>query len=248
VPSKSKMTSFSIHGFRPGDGRFAIWILSASKHTKGIRRNRSERRRDAFGYPGFHMLKRICVFCGSSMGARASYAAAAENLARHLVASGIAIVYGGANRGLMGRLADTALEAGGEVIGVMPRSLVEKEVAHAGLSKLYVVSSMHERKAQMAELSDAFIALPGGYGTLEEFCEVLTWTQLGLHRKPCGILNVDGYYDRLLALFDHAVNEQFVKPVHQRMVIADAREESLLRRLMEHQSPEVAKWFDREET
>src|SRR5579872_2693044 len=168
------------------------------------------------------MSKRICVFCGSSPGSRPSYAAAATSLGRHLAASGVAIVYGGGKVGLMGALADAALAAGGEVIGIMPRSLVEKEISHRGLSDLRVVSSMHERKALMADLADAFIAMPGGYGTFEEFCEVLTWTQLGLQRKPCGILNTDGYYDQLLALFDHAVGEQFVKPVHREMVIADS--------------------------
>jgi len=145
----------------------------------------------------------------------------------------------------MGTLADVALEAGGEVIGVMPRSLVEKEVSHPGLSDLRVVGSMHERKAQMAELSDAFIALPGGYGTLEEFCEVLTWTQLGLQRKPCGILNVDGYYDQLLSLFDHAEKEQFLKPVHRRIVLSDSHPETLVTRLLEHQPPLEDKWIDR---
>ena len=148
----------------------------------------------------------------------------------------------------MGKLADAALKAGGEVIGVMPRSLVEKEVSHSGLSDLRVVGSMHERKAQMAELSDAFIALPGGYGTFEEFCEVLTWTQLGLQRKPCGILNTEGYYDQLLALFDHAMDEHFLKPVHRRIVLSDSRPESLVRRLLECEPPLVDKWIDPKQT
>src|SRR5512139_4121822 len=174
------------------------------------------------------MIGRICVFCGSSLGARESYAAAAESLARCLVANRIGIVYGGAKVGLMGKLADAALEAGGEVIGIIPQTLVDKEVSHARISDLRIVQSMHERKAQMAELSDAFIALPGGYGTFEEFCEILTWTQLGLQRKPCGILNVEGYYDRLLSLFDHAVTERFLKPEHRRMVLSDNCPESLV--------------------
>jgi uncharacterized protein (TIGR00730 family) len=186
----------------------------------------------------------MCVFCGSSSGARDSYAAAATSLARHLVANRIAIVYGGGKVGLMGKLADAALEAGGEVIGVMPRLLVEKEIAHSRLSDLRVVGSMHERKAQMAELSDAFIALPGGYGTIEEFCEILTWTQLGLQRKPCGILNTDGYYDRLLSLFDHAIAEQFLKPVHRRIVISDHRPDCLVSRLLEYEPPLLDKWID----
>jgi len=193
-------------------------------------------------------IKRVCVFCGSSPGARPAYAAAAVALARCLVARGITIVYGGGNVGLMGILADTARAAGGEVIGVIPRGLVAKEVAHTELPDLRVVESMHERKALMADLSDAFIAMPGGYGTFEEFCEILTWTQLGLQRKPCGILNVEGYYDHLLQMFDHAVAEQFVKPVHREMFIADAKPDALLERLLAHHLPMVAKWLGRAET
>jgi hypothetical protein len=194
------------------------------------------------------MVRRICVFCGSSPGADPCYAAAATALAQRLVANRISIVYGGGRTGLMGALADAALDAGGEIVGIMPQSLVEKEVAHRRLSDLRVVGSMHERKALMAELSDAFIALPGGYGTFEEFCEVLTWTQLGLQRKPCGILNVAGYYDRLLALFDYAVAEQFLKPVHRAMVISDDDPGSLIVRLLEHELPQADKWIDRTQT
>ena len=193
------------------------------------------------------MTRRICVFCGSSPGARRSYADAATSLARYLAGKEIAVVYGGGNVGLMGTLADAVLEAGGDIIGVIPQSLVGKELSHAGLSDLRVVGSMHERKALMAELSDAFIALPGGYGTFEEFCEVLTWTQLGLHRKPCGILNVEGYYDPLLALFDHAAAEQFVKPIHRRLVVSESQPEALVTRLLEYDVPMVAKWIDREQ-
>ena len=169
-------------------------------------------------------------------------------LAEHLVSNRISIVYGGGNVGLMGVLADAVLALGGEVIGVIPRSLVQKEVAHTGLTDLRVVDSMHQRKALMAELSDAFIALPGGYGTFEEFCEVLTWTQLGLQRKPCGILNVDGYFDPLLKLFDHAVAEQFLKPVHRGLVIADDNAESLVARLNDCEVPLVNKWIGGKET
>jgi uncharacterized protein (TIGR00730 family) len=193
-------------------------------------------------------IKRICVFCGSSPGGRREYAAAAETVARLLVANGIAIVYGGGNVGLMGILADTARSAGGEVIGIIPHSLMAKELAHNGLSDLRVVDSMHERKALMAELSDAFIALPGGYGTFEEFCEVLTWTQLGLQRKPCGILNVAGYYDHLLKLFDHAVAERFLKPEHRGIVISDTDPGSLIHRLLSHHPAVVEKWIDRKQT
>jgi uncharacterized protein (TIGR00730 family) len=191
------------------------------------------------------MARRICVFCGSSSGARQCYLAAATSLAKLLVARGISIVYGGSKVGLMGALADAALDAGGEVIGVIPRALIAKEVAHRRLSDLRVTESMHERKALMAELSDAFIALPGGYGTFEEFCEVLTWTQLGLQLKPCGILNVEGYYDHLLRLFDHAVAEQFLKPAHRQMVVADSDPESLIHRLLEQEVPQVDKWIGR---
>jgi uncharacterized protein (TIGR00730 family) len=178
------------------------------------------------------MPKRICVFCGSSPGIRPSYAAAAVALARVLVANDIAIVYGGGNSGLMGVLADTALELGGEITGIIPRGLVEKEAAHSRLPDLRIVESMHERKALMARLSDAFIALPGGYGTFEEFCEILTWTQLGIQRKPCGLLNVDRYYDPLLRLFDHAVAERFVKPEHRAIVVSETVAETLVARLL----------------
>jgi uncharacterized protein (TIGR00730 family) len=195
-----------------------------------------------------HMARRICVFCGSNLGARPSYAHAATALARHLTSQGIGVVYGGGNVGLMGCLADAALEAGGDVIGVIPRSLVEKEVSHQGLADLRIVGSMHDRKALMAELSDGFIALPGGFGTFEEFCEILTWSQLGLHRKPCGLLNVDGYYDSLLALFDHAVSEQLLKPAHRKIVISDTDPASLVQRLLACEMPSVDKWILREQS
>jgi uncharacterized protein (TIGR00730 family) len=194
------------------------------------------------------MIKRVCVFCGSSPGARPAYAAAAAALARSLVDRGLTIVYGGGNVGLMGVLADAARAAGGEVIGVIPKPLVAKELAHTQLSDLRIVESMHERKALMADLADAFIAMPGGYGTFEEFCEILTWTQLGLQRKPCGILNIEGYYDHLLQMFDHAVAEQFVKPVHRVMFIAEREPESLVGKLLNFRVPAVDKWLGREET
>jgi uncharacterized protein (TIGR00730 family) len=189
------------------------------------------------------MTKRFCVFCGSSLGSRPVYASAATLLAKHLVANNVSIVYGGGKVGLMGVLADAALGAGGEVIGVIPRSLVAKEIAHPGLSELRVVDSMHARKALMAQLSDAFIALPGGYGTFDEFCEVLTWTQLGLQHKPCGILNVEGYYDHLLQLFDQALAQQFLKPTHREMVISDSSVESLVARLLKCAVPREDKWI-----
>jgi hypothetical protein len=194
------------------------------------------------------MAQRICVFCGSSPGAREDYTAAAKNLAEVLVARNIGIVYGGGNTGLMAAVANTAMARGGEVIGVMPRAMVEKERANRGVTELRIVGSMHERKALMSQLSDAFIALPGGYGTFEEFCEVLTWTQLGLQRKPCGILNVAGYYDRLLDLFDHAVAEKFVKPQHREMVISGPDPESLINRLLGENVVYTDKWVNLLET
>ena len=179
------------------------------------------------------MLKRICVFCGSSPGADPAYPAAATALAMHLAGSGIGIVYGGSSLGLMGLVANAALARGGEVIGVIPRAMEAREIAHLGLSELRVVESMHERKALMAKLSDAFIALPGGFGTFDELCEILTWTQLGLQRGPCGILNIKGYYDHLLKMFDHATAEGFIKPVHRRMVMSDDDPAALVNRLLE---------------
>ena len=188
------------------------------------------------------MVKRICVFCGSSTGGRTAYADAAASLAKHLADRNITIVYGGSRVGLMGILADAALAAGGQVIGVIPRTLVAKEVAHTGLSDLRVVDSMHERKALMADLSDAFIAMPGGFGTFDEFCEILTWTQLGLQRGPCGLLNVEGYYDLLLQMFDRAETDLFIKPEHRRMVISECQPESLVTRLLISTTPSVEKW------
>jgi len=172
-----------------------------------------------------------CVFCGSNRGVNPRYAAAAAELARCLASAGIGIVYGGGKVGLMGVLADATIEQGGQIIGVIPRMLVDREIAHPGLTELRIVGSMHERKALMADLSDAFIAMPGGYGTLDEFCEILTWTPLGLQRKPIGMLNVDGYFDRLLSLFDHAVTEQFVKSKHRDMIVTDDHPESLIARM-----------------
>lgn len=191
-------------------------------------------------------MKRICVFCGSSSGSRPEYRAAAEELGAELVRRSIGLVYGGGNVGLMGVIADAVLDAGGEVVGVIPENLVTKEVGHKGLTKLHVVRSMHERKALMADLSDAFIALPGGFGTLEEFCEIVTWSQLGLHTKPCGILNVQGYYSPLLAMFDHAVKERFLKLENRALVLAQDSVSELLRALEDWHPLRVEKWLDRE--
>jgi uncharacterized protein (TIGR00730 family) len=190
-------------------------------------------------------MRRLCVFAGSSSGARPEYRAAAGELGRALAARGIGVVYGGARVGLMGVLADAALAAGGEVVGVIPAALVAKEVAHTGLSDLRVVGSMHQRKALMSDLADAFIALPGGWGTLEELFEVLTWAQLGLHRKPCGILNVHGYFDGLLAFLSHTIGEGFVRHEYAAMVTVAATPDALLDRLVSSSPPAVEKWLDR---
>lgn len=191
-------------------------------------------------------MKRLCVFCGSSPGAEPAYAQAARKLGSILAKSGIGLVYGGASVGLMGEIANSAMQARGEVIGVIPRSLVEKEVAHGGLTDLRVVDSMHQRKALMAELSDGFIAMPGGLGTLEEFFEVLTWAQLGMHTKPCGLLNVGNFYDRLLAFLDHAAEQRFIKPVHRASVLVADSPERLLAEFEMYRAPLVEKWIDRE--
>ncbi|MGC4115101.1 MAG: TIGR00730 family Rossman fold protein [Myxococcales bacterium] len=188
-------------------------------------------------------MHHVCVFCGSSRGSRPEYAEAATSLARALARRGLGLVYGGGNVGLMGLLADAMLAAGGEVIGVIPQALKDKELGHAGLTRLHVVGSMHERKAMMASLSDAFVALPGGFGTFEELCEMLTWTQLGLQHKPCGLLDVAGFYDGLLALFDRAVAEQFVRPDHRSMVLTSADPDTLLDQMGAWQPPTVPKWI-----
>jgi len=181
------------------------------------------------------------VFCGSNLGNKRSYQQAAQAVGKLLGKTGIELVYGGANVGLMGALADACLEEGGRVIGVIPYHLVEREIAHAGLTELRVVDSMHERKFLMADLSDAFIALPGGYGTWEEFCEVLTWSQLGIQLKACALLNVDGFYDPLLAMADKAVAEGFLQHVHRDMLLADDNHSRLLDRLSGYSVPFVEK-------
>ncbi|MFI5396053.1 MAG: TIGR00730 family Rossman fold protein [Candidatus Binatia bacterium] len=193
-------------------------------------------------------MRRVCIFCGSNNGARSVYVDAARAMGTALARRRVGLVYGGGRVGLMGVVADAVMTGGGEVIGVIPEALVAKEVAHEGLPDLRVVGSMHERKALMTELADAFVALPGGYGTLEEFCEVVTWAQLGLHRKPCGLLNVGGFYDRLLALFDHAVAEHFVRPAHRSLVLEERDPERLLDLLAGYQPLALEKWIDRDET
>ena len=191
---------------------------------------------------------RMCVFCGSSTGLNPAFAEHARVLGLELARHRIGVVYGGGNVGLMGVLADAVLEAGGDIIGVIPHGLVARELAHLGVTKLHVVNSMHERKALMARLSDAFIAMPGGFGTLEEFCEAVTWTQLGVHAKPCGLLNVAGFYDALLAFFDHALGEQFLRPTHSEIVVADPDPVALVERLLKWTPPTVARWVAADET
>src|SRR5260370_10883040 len=189
------------------------------------------------------MLRRICVFCGSSSGTARAYQQAAQAAGQLLCRRGLELVYGGGNVGLMGAVANACLNDGGRVIGVIPQALADKEVAHTGLTELRVVSSMHERKSVMADLSDAFLSLPGGYGTWEEFFEVLTWSQLGIQRKACGILNVDGYYDPLLEMADRAMSEGFVREVHRDLLLSDADPERLLDRLSSYAPPTVDKWI-----
>ncbi len=193
-------------------------------------------------------IKRICVYCGSNSGSRPAYAEAARKLGTLLARRGIELVYGGGRVGLMGVIADATLAANGRVIGVIPEALVAREVAHLKLKDLRVVGSMHERKALMVDLADAFIAMPGGFGTLEEFSEVLTWAQLGLHRKPHGLLNVEGFYDSLLSFFDHAVAANFIRPAHRALVVAENDPERLLDALAQTVPPNLDKWIDREET
>src|SRR5882672_3856567 len=193
-------------------------------------------------------MKHICVFAGSNCGARDEYRAVAQELGCTLAQREVGLIYGGARVGLMGAVADAVLAARGHVTGIIPEALVAKEVAHTGLSELRVVKSMHERKAMMADLSDGFVALPGGWGTLEEFFEVLTWGQLGLHRKPCGLLNIHGYFDGLLSFAEHCVVEGFVKREHRSMISVSNSPNELIDGLAAYKAPLVKKWIDRAET
>ncbi|HEY6088649.1 MAG TPA: TIGR00730 family Rossman fold protein [Gemmatimonadaceae bacterium] len=189
-------------------------------------------------------IRRLAIFCGSNPGARPEYMEAARSLGRLLSQRGIGIVYGGSNVGLMSALADTMLDEGGDIIGVIPSMLVQREVANTALSDLRIVDSMHERKAVMAELADGFVALPGGIGTLEEFFEIWTWGQLGMHEKPCGLLNVAGYFDPLLEFLDRAVAEKFVRDVHRQMVVVESEPAALLARFEAYEPPRVVKWIN----
>ena len=190
--------------------------------------------------------QRLCVFCGSSPGSKPEYTDVAVELAREMVARKIRLVYGGGNVGLMGTIAQTTLDEGGEVIGVIPQSLVDKEVAHTGLSTLHVVSSMHERKAKMAELADGFIALPGGLGTMEELFEVATWAQLGFHQKPLILLDVQGYYGALCDFLDQCVQSRFLKPDHRALIHRCTNVGDAFAYLSGFEPIEISKWIDRE--
>lgn len=181
-------------------------------------------------------IKSLCVFCGSSPGAKPDYIASSEQLAQSMAEQQLSLVYGGAHVGIMGALADRLMALGGKVVGVIPEALVEMEVAHQGLTELHVVADMHERKAKMAELSDGFISLPGGLGTLEEMFEVLTWSQLGLHGKPCGLLNVAGFYDDLLRFLDNACSEAFMLPHHRALLMAETDPDNLIGRMKAYEA------------
>lgn len=193
-------------------------------------------------------IGRLCVFCGSSDGTRPQYLEAAEAVGRALARRRIGLVYGGGRRGVMGALADAALLGGGEVIGIIPAPLATKEIAHHGVTELRVVDSMHQRKAMMADLADGFVALPGGFGTYEELFEVITWSQLGIHAKPCGLLNVAGYFDPLIELMDHAMTEGFVRTDHRTMVLLERDIDRLIDHMAAYESPVVEKWITRRQT
>lgn len=189
---------------------------------------------------------RFCVFCGSSVGARPAYAATAQELGELMARRGIGLVFGGGRVGLMGTIADTVLAHGGEAIGVIPDGLMRREIGHRGVTKLHVVNTMHQRKAMMADISDAFIALPGGYGTLEEFAEIVTWSQLGIQRKPCALLNVEGYWDGLLAVVDHAVREDFVRPENRQLILVGNTPAEVLDQITSWKPPmHVEEWLDK---
>jgi len=192
-------------------------------------------------------IRRLCVFCGSSHGADPAFAEAARSFGALLARERITLVYGGGNVGLMGVIADATLAGGGQVIGVIPHGLEQKELAHRGLTELHVVGSMHERKAMMADLSDGFVAMPGGLGTFEEILEIITWAQLGIHRKPCGFLNVRGYYDKLMEFLDYAVEQKLFKPEHRGMILVEREPEAMLRAARGYEATVVEKWIGRGE-
>ena len=184
-------------------------------------------------------MKNVCVFCASAVGANPAFAHMASRVGKLLAGQGLGLVYGGGNIGLMGVVADAALAAGGRVVGVIPKALEEKELAHRGLTEQHVVGSMHERKQRMVELSDGFIALPGGWGTFDELCEAMTWAQLGIHFKPVGLVNVAGYFDGFLMQLDHAERERLIKPQYRRMLLAATDPEILLEEMRTYRSPKA---------
>jgi uncharacterized protein (TIGR00730 family) len=188
-------------------------------------------------------LRSLCVFCGSQSGSDPGYTHAARGVGRLLAVRGIRLVYGGGHVGMMGAIAEAALQAGGEVIGVIPEGLRRRELAHEALTQLVVTHTMHERKQRMADLSDGFIALPGGFGTFEEFCEIVTWAQLGLHEKPCGLLNLRGYYDPMLAMFDRALQEGFLKPAYRSLVLTHVEPAALLGLMQAWAPPPLEQWL-----
>ncbi len=193
-------------------------------------------------------MKSICVYCGSAPGRLEAYSNLARDLAESLVKRNLRLIYGGASVGIMGKVADHVLQLGGQVIGVIPHALSHKEIAHQKLTELHVTRSMHERKTLMAELADGFIALPGGLGTLEEIFEIWTWAQLGLHKKPCGMLNVEGYFDSLIEFLDHATEEQFVKRPHRSILIVESSPETMLDRFAGYTPPMLQRWIGATET
>jgi uncharacterized protein (TIGR00730 family) len=193
------------------------------------------------------VIQALCVFCGANYGKRPSYREAALRVGEALAQRGITLVYGGGNVGLMGALADACLGARGRVVGVIPRALAEKEIAHRNISEMHVVGSMHERKALMADLADAFLTLPGGFGTWDEFCEALTWSQLGLQKKACAFLNIEGYYDALLAMAERAAEDGFIRAEHRELLLVDTEPERIIDRLQTYEVPYVPKWVDRKQ-
>ena len=192
-------------------------------------------------------MKRICVYCGSSYGKLPAYTEAAKALGHAMTEQGIGLVYGGASVGIMGVIADAVLEGGGEVLGVIPQAIADKEIAHTGLTELKVVANMHERKAMMAEDSDGFIALPGGLGTMEELFEVWTWAQLGFHQKPCGLMNIAGYYDHLTAFIEHAVDQEYVKSAHQQALLVAKDPKDMLEQMANYKATPGGKWIGRDD-
>ena len=195
--------------------------------------------------PSPNIIRSLCLYCGSSPGANPLYAQAAHDFGGTLARRGIGLVYGGGSVGLMGVAADACLAAGGKVIGVIPQLLMDKEVGHKGLTEMHVVANMHERKAMMTELADGFIALPGGYGTMDELFEALTWLQLGYHAKPVGLLNVNGFYDHLIAFLDHARDERYLRPMHRESLSVDADLDALIDKMRAAEAPDTSKWLDR---